>query len=281
MSNRYRLPKDGLANTKAVQRKRRSYATDKYGLTTLERKFADLILTDPDKPIYLAFWEAGYTQSTKKQAYKQSSRVYKRPHVQAYLNMRRRQAERRVNVKVGDVVTELHKIAFFDPADLFTEDGVLKGITEVPEAARKAIAQLDVFTEYDGRGEDRKAIGTTTRIKFVDKKGALDSLARYLGMFKQDQIDTEGVAELMNLVAQAREGSTIGRLNSSPAQGPIRGSVVATQQPVLDSGQGGQRGPLPAQLGANRAAPELLVHERDPESETARDDDVPRHPPTG
>jgi phage terminase small subunit len=271
----------GLANTKQVQRKRKSKHTDEFGLTALERKFADTVLKNPEMTQASCYLKAGYNEpKTRKLLHKYASKTIKRPHVQAYLEMRRKQLAKKVNVQQGDVVQELYNIGFFDPADLFTEDGCLKQITEIPEGARKAISQIDVFTEYDGRGENREAIGQTTRIKFVDKKGALDSLARYLGMFKQDQIDTDGIAELMGLVAQARGGSTIGRLNSIEAEGPVQRPALEASQSVLDPGQGGQRGPLPSQLGANGVAPKLLVHERHPESETAGDDDVHRHPPS-
>jgi hypothetical protein len=154
----------------------------------------------------------------------------------------------------------------------------LKNIHDIPIQARKSISQIEVFTEYDGRGKSRKAIGQTTRIKLVDKKGALDSLARILGFFQQDRLDTDGIAQLMALVGGNKEGSTIGRISADTGVGrAVLGPVVATQQPVLDSRQGGGGGPLPSQLGAAGVDGKLLVHERHPEGSPAGDDDVSGH----
>ena len=196
--------------------------------------------------------------------------------------LRRRALRKYTGINQKKVINELANIGFFDPADLFDGFGSIRHVQDIPIAARKAIAQIDVFTEYSGRGEDKEVIGHTTRIKFVDKKGALDSIARILGFFQQDKIDTDGVAKLMEMVGTARGGSTIGRLNTiDGSSGPLLGSAVEVEQPILDSGQGGERGPLPAQLGANATARKLLVHERDPESPSAGDDDVHRHSAAG
>jgi hypothetical protein len=141
---------------------------------------------------------------------------------------------------------------------------------------------MDVFTEYEGRGAKRVAIGTTTKIKFVDKKGAIDTLARMLGLFQQDKIDTDGVAKLMELVAKSRGGSTIGRLNSiDESGGSVSGPSMALEQPVSDPEQGRRAGPLPTKLGARAVVPELLVLERDIESPPAGDDDVHRSAAAG
>jgi hypothetical protein len=209
--------------------------------------------------------------------------MWKLPHIQAYLLMRRRALRKSTEFGQLRVLEELAAIGFMDPADLYDDYGTLKHIQDIPAAARRAIAQLDVYTEYEGRGKNRVAVGHTTRIKFVEKKGALDSIARILGYFQQDKIDTDGVAKLMEMVGSARGGSTIGRLNSTidHSSGSLLGPALEITQSLHDPGQGGQRGPLPAQLGTNQAARKLLVHERDPEGETAGDDDVYRYSAAG
>jgi phage terminase small subunit len=272
----------GIGNTKAVQMKRRATNTDEYGLTIKERRFCDHLIADPDQNRRKAYIQAGYSAKSMQSVDRGCYKVYRRPQVKRYLQMRRNKMRRKLELKQEDVLKELANIAMFDPADLFDEYGSLRQIQDVPENARRAIAQLDVFTEYSGRGDKREVVGHTTRIKLVDKKGALDSIARILGYFQQDKIDTDGVAKLMQMIGDTRGGSTIGRLNSTAADSSrqLPGPVVATQQPVLHPGQGGERGPLPAQLGANGITGELLVHERDPESASAGDDDVSGHTAT-
>lgn len=268
--------------TKVAQARKSAPSTDEFGLTPKQRRFCDHLLADPDQNRRKAYIAAGYTHKTMQKVDRGTYRLMRTPHVRAYLMKRQKEMRKRMNTKQNRVLDELACIGFMDPADLFDDYGCLKHIQDIPAFARKAISQIDVFTEYEGRGNDRKAIGTTSRIKFHDKKGALDSIARILGYFQQDKIDTDGVAKLMEMVGNARGGSTIGRLKSiGSGSGSLSGSDVATPQLVHDSGQGRQRGPLPAQLGADAIAGEFLVHERDPEGEAVGDDDVPRHPASG
>ena len=267
-------------NTATAKRRKSAPSTDEFGLTPKQRRFCDHLLADPDQNRRKAYIAAGYTHKKMQKVDRGTWLLMKTPHVLAYIDKRRKQLNSGNRYGQEKILKELARIGFFDPADLFDNFGSLRHIQDVPIAARKAIAQIDVFTEFSGRGENKEVIGHTTRIKFVDKKGALDSIARILGYFQQDKIDTDGVAKLMDMIGTARGGSTIGRLNSTidNRSGPLLGSVVEAEQSLLDSGQGGERGPLPAQLGTDATPRKLLVHERDPESSSAGNDDVHRHP---
>jgi phage terminase small subunit len=282
----------GLGNNVSVQRGRRlgrngqkrgPFIVDDFGLTAKQRRFCDHLLADPEEIKVAAYEAAGYNGSKKNQS-KAIAKIMMSPPVIAYLMMKREGMRKRQHIKQDNVLKELAHIGFFDPGELFDDKGTLRQINDMPSRARKAIASIDVYTEYAGRGTKRKAVGTTTKIKFVDKKGALDSISRILGFFQNDTgLDASAVGQLMQLVAESRGGSTIGRLDGGHlgSSGPISGSVVATQQPVPHSRQAGPVGPLQAQLGTDGASGELLVHECDPEGETAGDDDVYRHPVAG
>lgn len=274
-------PRPGM--TKAAQQRKSAPGTDEFGLTAKQRRYCDHLLADPDQNRRKAYIAAGYTHKSMQKVDRGTWKLMRTPHVRAYLMKRQKEMRKRMNTKQNRVLDELACIGFLDPADLFDDYGSLKHIQDIPLHARKAISQIDVFTEYDGKGEDRKVVGHTSRIKFHDKKGSLDSIARILGYFQQDKIDTDGVAKLMELVGNSRGGSTIGRLKSvgSGSGRPLSGSDVETPQLIQNSGQGRSRGPLPAQLGADGTAGKLLVHERDSEGEAVGDDDVPRHSSSG
>lgn len=270
-------------NTATAKRRRSAASTDEFGLTPKQRRFCDHLLSDPDQNRRKAYIAAGYTHKNMQKVDRGTWLLMKTPHVLAYIEKRRKQLNSGNRYGQEKVIKELARIGFMDPADLFDSYGHLRHIQDVPIAARKAIAQIDVFTEYEGRGEDKVLIGHTTRIKFVDKKGALDSIARILGYFQQDKVDVDGVAKLMEMIGTARGNSTIGRLNSTIDQrsGSLLRSAVEIEQPLLDSGQGGERGPLPSQLGTDATPRKLLVHERNPESASAGHDDVHRHSAAG
>jgi len=75
------------------------------------------------------------------------------------------------------VLLELSRIALLDPLDYLNDDGTLKDIKDIPEDARRAIGGVEIQSGGT-QGEILK------KLKLIDKKGALDSLARHLGMFK-------------------------------------------------------------------------------------------------
>jgi phage terminase small subunit len=92
-------------------------------------------------------------------------------------------ARKRHQVTVDRVVAEYAKLAFLDVRKAFDEEGRLKPIHEIDDDTAAAIAGLEVESLFEGRGEDREQIGRLHKLKLADKKGALDSLAKYLKMF--------------------------------------------------------------------------------------------------
>jgi len=73
--------------------------------------------------------------------------------------------------------------AFVDPRKLYRADGRPVPVPELDDDTAAAVAGVEVIEEYEGKGESREFVGYTRKIKLADKKGALDSIARHLGMF--------------------------------------------------------------------------------------------------
>jgi phage terminase small subunit len=94
-------------------------------------------------------------------------------------------------VTIERVVTEYAKLGFFDPRNLFKPDGSPKEITELDDDTAASLAGLDVQEVYEGFGEDRQFVGYVKKYKLSDKKAALDSMAKYLGMFT-DKVEVSG-----------------------------------------------------------------------------------------
>ncbi len=86
------------------------------------------------------------------------------------------------------VMAEYAKLAFFDPRKLFRADGTPKDITELDDQTAAALAGLDVRETVVGDGEDLCRI---LKYKLADKKGALDSISKILGMFV-DKVEHSG-----------------------------------------------------------------------------------------
>jgi phage terminase small subunit len=92
-------------------------------------------------------------------------------------------ALKRHSITVDKIVVEYAKIAFLDINQIFYPDGTMRPVNEIEPDARAAIAGIEIEEIYDGRGEGRSVIGQLKKVKISDKKGALDSLGKYLGMF--------------------------------------------------------------------------------------------------
>ncbi len=110
----------------------------------------------------------------------------------------------RTGITADRVVQELANLAFFDPADIYTSDGALKPITDIPPAARSAIAGLEINELHDSDGQP---IGRAVKLRLIDRLGALDKLMRHLGQY-QDKVTLKGDAENpLTLLVKAVQGS--------------------------------------------------------------------------
>lgn len=111
---------------------------------------------------------------------------------------------KRYETTIDKVVAEYAKLAFLDVRKAFTPDGDLIPISELDDDTAAAIAGYEFENIYDytapAKGK-RKIIGKVHKIKLTDKRGALDSLAKYLQMFT-DKMD-------INLDVKAPEVSEI------------------------------------------------------------------------
>lgn len=84
------------------------------------------------------------------------------------------------------ILQELERAIFADPRKLYDEKGRLKPIHSLDEDTAAAISPLDVDEIASGRGPPRRAIGRTTKVRFVDKLVAIDRAMRHLGLFERD-----------------------------------------------------------------------------------------------
>lgn len=89
------------------------------------------------------------------------------------------------------VLAELARLAFHDPRKFFNADGSLKDITALDDETAMAVAGMDVYEEFEGRGKDRASVGQTKKLKLADKGQNLERLGRYLKLFT-DNVNHSG-----------------------------------------------------------------------------------------
>lgn len=115
----------------------------------------------------------------------------KKPEIDRAIKKAMQKREQRTEITQDRVLKEYARIAFFDPRKLFRADGSPKPIEELDADTAAALAGLEVREEFAGTGQDRVFIGYIKKYKLANKLGALDSLARHLGLFDTKEEDSE------------------------------------------------------------------------------------------
>lgn len=115
---------------------------------------------------------------------KEAKLIRRRPAVVARIaELRRRQATQLI-LSRAEVLNGLARIASFDPRNLYDEDGEMIPLHELDDVTVASITgikaqRLNTPTEDD----PTKTTLLTVEVKLADKKAALDSLAKAMGMF--------------------------------------------------------------------------------------------------
>ena len=122
---------------------------------------------------------AGYSPKGAEVA---SHRLLRDERVAAIVAERTEKRVAKLEITAERVLQETARLAFLDIRKAFDEDGNLKPMHELDDDTAAAIAGLDVFEEWQGRGQDREYLGRVKKLKLSDKKGALELLARHLGL---------------------------------------------------------------------------------------------------
>ena len=137
-------------------------------------RFVDEYMIDLDG--VAAYYRAGYKPKNRNCAGVESHKLRHKPEVAALIEKRQAELRKKTNITVERVLEGYAALAFFDVRKMFTTDGKLKPINEMDEATASAITGFNM---------DK---GT---VRLTDRRGALDSLARTLGMFK-DRVEHTG-----------------------------------------------------------------------------------------
>lgn len=162
-------------------------------LTDKQQKFVDEYLVDLNAT--QAAIRAGYSADTASVI---GSENLGKPYIAEAIAARRKVLSDKAEVTQEMVVKELARLAFLDIRKAFDAEGNLKPIVDLDDETAAALAGLEIEITS---GKD-KPIARTHKIKLSDKKGALDSLARHLGMFK-DKLEHSGNIGLPELVARS------------------------------------------------------------------------------
>jgi phage terminase small subunit len=132
---------------------------------------------------------AGYSKST---ACEMGAENLRKPHIATAIGAKAEKHLNKLDYGIDRCLNEVARLAFFDPAKLFEDDGSLKPIKSIDPDTRAVIAGLEVSDIWDSsEGDQKSIIGTLKKVKISDRKGALDMLFRYHALYK-DKVEHTG-----------------------------------------------------------------------------------------
>lgn len=151
-------------------------------MTDKQKKFCDEYLIDFNAT---RAYKTAYPSCNKDETARvNGSKLLTNTNIQEYIQERKEDLKKRVEVTQEDVINQLARIAFGDIRKLYNESGGLKNIQDIDDDTAAIITGIETTEEFDGFGQDREQIGYTKKIKMAEKTKALDLLGRYFGIFK-------------------------------------------------------------------------------------------------
>jgi phage terminase small subunit len=146
-------------------------------LTAKQQRFVDEYLVDINAT--QAAIRAGYSPRT---ADSMASQLLAHPAVGPAVRAALEARSQRTKITQDEVIERLAMIARMDPRKLYRPDGTFKAVHELDDETALAVASVE-FTEQGGK-----------KVRFWDKKGALELLGKHLGMFVE-RVEHSGKVE--------------------------------------------------------------------------------------
>jgi phage terminase small subunit len=159
-----------------------------YAMSPKRQRFVEEYLIDMDH--IRAYVRAGFSKSSAGNA----TKLLAEPEIMLGILRGKIARRARATVTAERVLEELARLAFANLSDYMTisEDGTQRlDLSGVGREQMAALQEITTDTRKDGRGEDADTI-ERTKIKIVDKKGALELLMKHLGMEKPQKIEMTG-----------------------------------------------------------------------------------------
>lgn len=149
--------------------------------------FIEAYCDDPKRNGTKAAVKAGYA---KKSARFTASKLIADPNISQQIQRRLdellEKAREKTQLTAEEVMRSLARDIRFDPAKMLGKDGQLLPIAEMDEDTRLALRGMEHFAEFQGSGEDREHVGTTTKVKFPEKTAAREQGMKHFGLYEMD-----------------------------------------------------------------------------------------------
>jgi phage terminase small subunit len=130
---------------------------------------------------------AEYNVSGRKSASEIASQLLKKTQVKETVDRMMEERLQRAGIYAEKVLTRVAQIAYADLRKLYRSDGTLLSPNEWPEDIVPAIAGVEVFEEFQGKGEKKILVGHTKKVKMWDPNPSLTNLMKHLKLFPTER----------------------------------------------------------------------------------------------
>jgi len=120
-----------------------------------------------------------------KQPQVQCARLLANVRIQQKINQAVKQRSKRTEITQDRVLTELGRIAFFDPRRLFDEHGNFKDVKDLDEDIAACISGIEIVRDKVKNDEGEITTTETIKLKFWNKVSANHLGGKHLKMFKE------------------------------------------------------------------------------------------------
>ena len=173
-------------------------SADPDGLTDMQRAFVREYLVDLSPGA--AARRAGFSSATASQ---QGYAMRKNLTIRAAIEQELAKRKASNLITQERVLTELARIAFFDPRRLLDDDGNPIPLHRLDADTAAVIGALEIEDIFEGRGDGRRPVGVVRKYKIADKMAAITNLMKHLGMLS-DRVVLQGDADKPVQVQHAR-----------------------------------------------------------------------------
>jgi phage terminase small subunit len=118
-----------------------------------------------------------------------------KPNIANCIQEKKKKLAAKLEITQEMVLEGYRKLAFYDPRKFFDENDNLKTVSQLDDETSYALAGFEITEE---RNKD-VVTGYTKKIKMPDRRGALDSLGRHLGMFGKDNEQKKPVVHISGM----------------------------------------------------------------------------------
>lgn len=130
---------------------------------------------------------AGFDQNSARQ---QAWQLLQRDDIQEYLQKKREELSFRTGITAEKVLREVARIAFSDIRDFYKEDNNLIPISDLDDDAAAALSSVKSYEET--MPGTSIVVGINREIKLYNKLDGLEKLARHLGLYEKDNLQSKG-----------------------------------------------------------------------------------------